>query len=605
MPPPFNPTPAPAGGKIVPRLPAWRTSVACLGFLLGLVLTPAFGYDLRLRFRLAVAGSAVEVGSGTVMDVEANRLTVTRVAALVSRVTLVRADGERVQADGQFGLIDLGNGRTDVTVSGLPAGRYEGVEFLLGVVPEVNRADPGVWPAGHALHPLVNGLHWGWQGGYVFVALEGRYQTAGSTWSGWSLHLATDRRLMQVAVETPLDIAGDTAVDLVWDLARSLERVRLQPEEGGDSTHSAPGDALADRLVQTVPRSFRVERVTRIRQETRANGPGSADPSRRRAGQALAFQVPAGWPQPSLPADNPLTREGVELGRYLFSDTRLSGRGTQACVDCHSPALSFSDDVALSPGEDGLPGSRNAMPLFNLAWASRFGWDGSRSTIREQALAAMVHPREMNATPATVLERLGKDAALGVMVREAFGSGEITMDRIGRALEQYLLTRVATDSRFDQALKGGAALTVEERRGFELFMTEYDPARGRRGADCFHCHGGALFSDFGLKNNGLDREAADLGFGAVSHRTQDAGAFKVPSLRNLATTAPYMHDGRFSRLEEVVAHYDHGVQPSPQLDPNLAKHPAGGLALSEADQQALVAFLGTLNSPIVDGTVAR
>jgi cytochrome c peroxidase len=170
----------------------------------------------------------------------------------------------------------------------------------------------------------------------------------------------------------------------------------------------------------------------------------------------------------------------------------------------------------------------------------------------------------------------------------------VTAARIGLALEQYLLTIVSADAKFDRAIRGMAELNEEEKEGFALFVTEYDPARGRRGADCFHCHGGALFTDFGFKSNGLELVSRDAGRSAVSGRVTDAGKFKTPSLRNVAVTGPYMHDGRFATLEAVIAHYDHGVKRAATLDPNLAKHSDAGLQLTPAEQKALVAFLRTL-----------
>ena len=180
----------------------------------------------------------------------------------------------------------------------------------------------------------------------------------------------------------------------------------------------------------------------------------------------------------------------------------------------------------------------------------------------------------------------------------------ITPERIGLALEQFLLTQVSADSKFDSALRGAATLTEEEQHGFDLFLMEYDPARGKRGADCFHCHGGPLFSDFAYKQNGLPI-AADRGREKVTASASDAGKFKTPSLRNVAVTGPYMHDGRFATLEEVVAHYDHGVVRTATLDPNLAKHPNEGLQLSTDDQHALVAFLRTLTDARFDGRLTR
>ena len=148
------------------------------------------------------------------------------------------------------------------------------------------------------------------------------------------------------------------------------------------------------------------------------------------------------------------------------------------------------------------------------------------------------------------------------------------------------LTLTSYGSRFDQAMKGNETLTAQEQRGFELFFSEYEPRNGRFGADCFHCHGGALFTDHGFHNNGLSA-GADSGLAAITDKSTDAGKFSTPSLRNVALTAPYMHDGRFETLEQVVDHYSDGVHRSPTLDPNLSKHPEGGLQLSSADRRAL------------------
>jgi cytochrome c peroxidase len=176
----------------------------------------------------------------------------------------------------------------------------------------------------------------------------------------------------------------------------------------------------------------------------------------------------------------------------------------------------------------------------------------------------------------------------------AFGSPEITPEKISLSLENYLLTLTSFDSKFDRVLRGEEKFTPQEQRGFELFNTEYDPRRGQYGADCFHCHGGPLFQSQTFANNGLDSTFTDLGREKVTGKTSDAGKFAVPSLRNVALTAPYMHDGRFETLAESVAHYCTGMKRSATLDPNLAKHPDGGVPLSADDQRALVTFLKTL-----------
>lgn len=304
--------------------------------------------------------------------------------------------------------------------------------------------------------------------------------------------------------------------------------------------------------------------------------------------------TPAGWTAPALPPDNPLTQEGVELGRLLFADRRLSARHRQNCLNCHRESLAFADGGAFSTGADGIQGTRSSPPIFNQAWHPAFSWDGKQPRLRDQARAAIINPTEMHADPATVEADLRRDEKMRARFAAAFGSPEITLDRVGLALEQFMLTHLAADSRFDRAARGEEKLNPEEQRGRELFFTEHDPARGRLGAGCFQCHGAERFSDFAYRNNGLDRTFADPGRAGVTGRDEDLGKFKTPSLRNIDLTAPYMHDGRFGTLARVVAHYAGGVRPSPTLDPVLAAQPAGGLTLSDEDQRALVAFLKTL-----------
>ena len=200
----------------------------------------------------------------------------------------------------------------------------------------------------------------------------------------------------------------------------------------------------------------------------------------------------------------------------------------------------------------------------------------------------------MHETLTNVVKKLGTLESNRVLFARAFGTPDITADRIARALEQFLLVQVSHHSKFDRSLAGQLELSEEEKRGFELFHTEYDPRRGQFGADCFHCHGGPLFMSQSFANNGLDATFKDLGRTLVTGKPGDRGKFAVPSLRNVAVTAPYMHDGRFATLEEVIEHYSTGVKRSATLDPNLAKHPDGGVLLSEADKKALAAFLRTL-----------
>lgn len=567
--------------------------VSSLRFLLvfAIASAPAFAADITLAFRPVNGTAPIALDAPDVLvPVGANHLSLTRVSALISSVAFVRPDGSFAQFEAQFGALDLTSGRDRFTLRGVPAGRYIGLQFLVGLRPTTNHGNPAQWPAGHALNPLVNGLHWNWQGGYIFLALEGRYRLSDATLGGWSFHLATDPRLTLVELPYPIEISADSTLALDLDLSRVLQGLALAPD--ADSTHSRPGDVVADRLVQNLPAAFRVAGFTPT--PTTSAPPASLPVTL--SGTPLPFTVPPGFPQIELPADNPLTVEGVALGRKLFHDPRLSGDGTQSCADCHRSSLAFADPRALSLGIDGLPGARHSMPLFNLAWSPHYAWDGSQPRIRDQALAAMRNPLEMHADPEKVAATLANDPATRAAFSAAFGpaTAPVTPDRISHALEQHLLTIVSSDSRFDRALRGELQLTEREKEGFALFATEFDPGRGQRGADCFHCHGGPLFTDYQPKHNGLDLVSKDQGRATVTGAPADAGKFKTPSLRNVGLTAPYMHDGRFKTLEEVVSHYDHGVARANNLDPNLAKHPPEGLALSDSDKAALLAFLRAL-----------
>jgi cytochrome c peroxidase len=203
-------------------------------------------------------------------------------------------------------------------------------------------------------------------------------------------------------------------------------------------------------------------------------------------------------------------------------------------------------------------------------------------------------PHEMADKLENVVAKLQADKTYPPMFQQAFGTTEITKEHIGLAIEQFLSTIISQDSKFDRAMRKETTLSTTEQRGLQLFLTEYDPKRQLFGADCFHCHGGNLLTNSSFANNGLDAEPLQLGRSAVTKLDADKGKFRVPSLRNIALTAPYMHDGRFATLEEVVDHYDHGLKRSPTLDPNLAKHPDTGLQLSKDDKAALVAFLKCL-----------
>ncbi|YCM45895.1 cytochrome c peroxidase [Verrucomicrobiaceae bacterium 227] len=295
------------------------------------------------------------------------------------------------------------------------------------------------------------------------------------------------------------------------------------------------------------------------------------------------------FPKPNLPADNELTKERIALGERLFNDTILSIDGTVSCAACHVSDLAFSDDRRVSRGFEGRTGTRQSMPLFNLAWKKHFFWDGRKSRIRDQVLEPIQDHQEMAANLDHVLLRLNRRKGYLQEFENTYGPGPVTAEKLSLALENYLLTLVSDQSKYDDTVAGTAQLTVEEDRGKELFFSK--PSRG--GAGCFQCHGGATFTDSEFRNNGL-APTEDLGRHRVTGKAADKGLFVTPSLRNIELTAPYMHDGRFEALADVIAHYNDPIHQSPTVDKAL---PVKGLALSENDQEALIAFLKTLTDP--------
>jgi cytochrome c peroxidase len=550
----------------------------CLGWAQG-------GGSLQLEVVSRWQGTPVTTG-WPMERPEAGR-RVERLDLLLSGLSLQREDGSWIESQDWQGFVSLGKKAVVPVADGLPAGRYTAVRFEVGLPTALNAADPAQWAVGHPLHPDTCGLHWGWLGGYVFLALEGRWKKPDGSLGGFSFHLATDERLARVEVPVSFQGGGPVTLRLGLDAATLLAGIDLVRD--GDVSHSRPGDDLAKRLQTNVSQAFSVVAVQHDQFQPAAE---VAEQAATPAGtQPVKLDITKRFPQVALPLDNPLTKEGIALGERLFHDTRLSVNNSQSCASCHDRALAFSDAKRVSSGAQGQVGKRQSMPLFNLAWSQAFFWDGRAATLRQQVLMPIADPHEMNEQLPRVIEKLaGEEAAF----EQAFGSGEVTEERLAKALEQYLLSLISQDSRFDRAARKVDTLSEQEKRGLQLFVTEHDPKRGLFGADCFHCHGGTLFTDHQFKNNGLDLAADDLGQMLVTGKAADRGKFKTPSLRNIAATAPYMHDGRFATLEEVVEHYTGPMSRSDTLDPNLAKHPETGLQLSAEDKQALVAFLKTL-----------
>ncbi|WP_428312478.1 cytochrome-c peroxidase [Hydrocarboniphaga sp.] len=297
------------------------------------------------------------------------------------------------------------------------------------------------------------------------------------------------------------------------------------------------------------------------------------------------LSTPAGWPEPAYDAtQNPVTTAGFELGRRLFYDTRLSKDGTVACSSCHQQFAAFAHyDHRLSHGLNGANGTRNAPGLANLAWQRDFMWDGGITHLELQPLAPLGNPVEMGETLDGVLAKLRADPQYVAQFERAFGAAGndgqlIDSQRFLRALSQFLATMISADSRYDRHVAGREKFSAEEQRGLVAFREH-----------CASCHTEPLFTDHEYRSDGVAND--DIGRALITGKQQDRGLFRVPSLRNIAQTAPYMHDGRFDTLEQVIAHYRGGIAPAALTDPKLQK----AASLSDAEATDLLAFLQTLS----------
>lgn len=299
----------------------------------------------------------------------------------------------------------------------------------------------------------------------------------------------------------------------------------------------------------------------------------------------------------NTPASNPITDAGATLGRVLFYDKMLSANSTTACASCHKQQNSFAEPNQFSTGFENGKTTRNSMSLANARYyqLGSFFWDQRAATLEEQVLMPIQHPVEMGMTLDDVENRLAKQAHYKILFKKAFGDTTVTRGKISMALAQFVRSMVSFQSKYDNGI---AALghppgpgdvfpnfSQQENNGMQLFQQH-----------CNRCHNTPLQIAPQARNNGLDMVYADNGVGDITKNAGDNGKFKSPSLRNVALTGPYMHDGRFSNLEQVVAHYNNGIRNHPNLDPSL-RTPNGQplrLNLAPAQQQEIVAFLNTL-----------
>ncbi|WP_353719843.1 cytochrome c peroxidase [Dyadobacter sp. 676] len=319
--------------------------------------------------------------------------------------------------------------------------------------------------------------------------------------------------------------------------------------------------------------------------------PGDGSPT------PVHWKKPAHFPDPVYDMSrNPLTEEGVELGRFLFYDGILSRTKQIGCGTCHQQEAAFTHHGhELSHGVDDLLGTRNSPSIQNLAWNPSFFWDGGVHDLDLVPFNPIENPVEMDETVKNVIAKLQNTplptARMPVnyplMFQKAFGDEQITSERMMKALSQFMVSLVSAGSRYDYFRQGDpSALTAEERQGMAVFR-----------AKCGSCHAGELFTDYSFRNNGLVPSGADdQGRFGITADPADRYKFKVPSLRNIALTAPYMHDGRYHSLQEVLDHYSDSIHPSATLDSPLTRPgQRPGISLSAAEKQSIIAFLRSLS----------
>jgi cytochrome c peroxidase len=306
---------------------------------------------------------------------------------------------------------------------------------------------------------------------------------------------------------------------------------------------------------------------------------------------------PPGLPPVPVPANNPLTPAKIALGEQLFFERALSVDGTVNCATCHKPDHFFSDETPRSAGVGAQLGTRNAVSVLNAAYASYLLWDGRSLSLEDQVRYPVTHPREMNNTQEKVVKALSANPVYPPLFKEAFGDETIAWDRITKAIASFERTLVAGNAPFDRYMAGDRAAIPEAAvRGFARFSGS---------AGCTHCHkydkANPFFSDFEFHNTGVGwSQSPDLGRYELSKAREDKGAFRTPMLRNVAKTAPYMHDGSLTTLSQVIDHYARGGDKNPFLDEHITP-----LTLTEADKADLIAFLESLTGEVTYRDVRR
>ena len=300
----------------------------------------------------------------------------------------------------------------------------------------------------------------------------------------------------------------------------------------------------------------------------------------------LELALPADFPTPN-PAffKNPPTKFGVELGKKLFFDSRLSRDNSVACASCHMQNAAYADHQKQGIGIDGRVGLRNVPPLQNLAFMQYYNWDGSKRQLEKQVIVPIITPEEMHSSMLEVIGKIKEDKDYQGLFKKTFGDGEITSERIYQSIAQYEYTLISATSKYDQVKQNQAVFTAEERLGAIVFENR-----------CASCHSGALFTDQTFRNIGfpINGDSNEAGRARVTGDLSDFMSFRVPTLRNIEFTAPYGSFGQFETLKDVLDYMDKGVINSANLDP-IFKENDNRITLTEEEKEALIAFMKTLS----------
>lgn len=304
--------------------------------------------------------------------------------------------------------------------------------------------------------------------------------------------------------------------------------------------------------------------------------------------EAVNLQFPPYFPEMTFDkSENPITKNGVELGRKLFYEGRLSRNNTISCGFCHIQENAFTHHGHnVSHGIDDRLGIRNAPPIQNMIFLKRYMWDGVIHNLNEQPIIPITDANEMDSSMPETITKLNKDDLYKRLFKQAYGDENITGERVLKALSQFMATLISADSKYDRFKQGKENLSLEESQGMALFQQK-----------CASCHSGALFTDESFRNTGMyyNMQFKDAGRHRVTLDQNDWMIFRVPSLRNVEYTAPYMHDGRFYTLEAVLNFYSDNVEDNPNLDSQLKQNNHIGIAMNAQEKQFIIAFLKTLS----------